>query len=208
MGAVAASLCCILPVMAAGLGVAGFAAANWFAPWRPYLLALTFALLGVGFYFAYRPRREEACEPGSACETTRVGRWNRATLWVATALVVALATFPYYGPLFTRAAAAGKTATVVPTAPASTQQVVLNIEGMDCIMCAAGLQNSLRQIPGVESAEVSYQDRRATISYDPQAVQPSRFEQLVTESGYRIVSNSAVAGGTPDTHDHSRDHQH
>jgi copper chaperone CopZ len=116
-----------------------------------------------------------------------VGRWNRVALWVATVVVVALAAFPYYGPLFTRAAAAGKTATVVPTAPASTRQVVLNIEGMDCIMCAAGLQNSLRQIPGVASAEVSYQDHRAVITYDPSTVEPSQFEALVVEAGLKVA---------------------
>lgn len=206
--AVAASLCCILPVLAAGLGVAGFAAANWFAPWRPYLMAVTFALLGVGFYFAYRPRREEACEPGSVCETTPVGRWNRVALWVATVIVVALAAFPYYGPLFTRAAAAGKSATVVPAAPGSTEQVVLNIEGMDCVMCAAGLQNSLRQIPGVASAEVSYQEGLATISYDPNSVQPSRFEQLITDSGYKVVAKATPPAEASSAQGHSGDHQH
>lgn len=188
--ALVASLCCILPLVAAGLGVAGFAAASWFAPWRPYLMVLTFALLGVGFYFAYRPRREETCEPGSACETTPVGRWNRAALWIATVFVVALAAFPYYGTLFTRAAAAGKSATVVPTARASTKQVVLNIEGMDCVMCAAGLQSSFRQIPGVQSAEVSFQDHQATLVYDPGTADPSQFEKLVADSGYKVVAGS------------------
>jgi hypothetical protein len=40
--ALAASLCCILPVGAAALGVAGFAASAFFAARRPYFLALTF----------------------------------------------------------------------------------------------------------------------------------------------------------------------
>src|SRR5690242_2764895 len=40
------------------------------------------------------------------------------------------------------------------------------IEGMDCMMCAAGLQAKLRALPGVSSAEVSYQDKRATVEFD------------------------------------------
>ncbi len=53
---IAASLCCILPIVfaLAGAGIVG--ASAFFATWRPYLLGTTFLLLGLGFYFAYRNR--------------------------------------------------------------------------------------------------------------------------------------------------------
>jgi hypothetical protein len=63
------------------------------------LLGLTFGLLAIGFYFAYRKPRE-ACEPGSACDTSTVNRAGRLWLWIATAFVVLFATFPFYsGPI-------------------------------------------------------------------------------------------------------------
>ncbi len=66
-------------------------------------------------------------------------------------------------------------------------QVVLNIEGMDCVMCAAGLQNSLRAVPGVKRAEVSFQDKQAVLDYDPATVDASQFLKLITDSGFKVA---------------------
>ena len=98
VSAIAASLCCILPIVfaLAGAGIVG--AAAFFATWRPLLLAVTFALLGFGFYFAYRKPRQ-ACEPGSACERPAINRAGRMWLWIATAFVILFAAFPYYSGL-------------------------------------------------------------------------------------------------------------
>ena len=67
-------------------------------------------------------------------------------------------------------------------------QVVLKIDGMDCVMCAAGLQNTLRAIPGVHRADVSFQDKQAVVDYDPAVVDPSRFEKLIADSGFKVAS--------------------
>jgi mercuric ion transport protein len=95
VAAIAASMCCILPIVFVliGAGVAG--AAAFFATWRPLLLAITLVLLGFGFYFAYR-RPVQSCEPGSACELPGAKRAGRLWLWIATALVIAFAAFPVY----------------------------------------------------------------------------------------------------------------
>ncbi len=53
VAAVVASFCCILPIVFAVAGVSILGASAAFAAWRPYLLIGTFALLGLGFYFAY-----------------------------------------------------------------------------------------------------------------------------------------------------------
>ena len=99
VGAIAASLCCILPIIfvLAGTGIAG--AAAFFAAWRPLLLVITFLLLALGFYFSYRKPRY-ACGPGTACESPAVARVGRTWLWIATAFVILFAAFPYYsGPV-------------------------------------------------------------------------------------------------------------
>ncbi len=92
---IAASLCCILPIVfaLAGAGIVG--ASTFFAAWRPYLLGTTFLLLGLGFYFAYR-KPKHACEPGSACEKPAINKRGRIGLWISTAVVLIVAAFPYY----------------------------------------------------------------------------------------------------------------
>ncbi len=95
VAAITASLCCILPIVFVLLGAGIAGAAAFFATWRPLLLVITFLLLALGFYFAYRKPRQ-ACEPGTACERPAVARTGRIWLWIATALVVLFAAFPYY----------------------------------------------------------------------------------------------------------------
>lgn len=93
--AIVASFCCILPIVFALTGFSILGASALFDTWRPYLLGLTFGLLGLGFYFSYRPRKEQ-CAPGSACAMPATKRSGRLMLWLATAVVVLFAAFPYY----------------------------------------------------------------------------------------------------------------
>jgi mercuric ion transport protein len=185
VAAVTASLCCILPVIAVGLGLTGFAASRFFEAWRPYFLAATAGLLALGFYRAYRPR-QEACETGSVCERTPLGRWNRLILWLATLLVIVVAAFPYYSGWAVRAVAKEKQPAVL--GPLNSQaHLVIQVEGMDCPACAGLLQENLRQLPGVRRAEVSFQDKQAIIDYDPKTVDPSRFERIIADAGFRAT---------------------
>ncbi len=188
IAAVAASLCCILPVIAVALGVAGFAASEFFARWRPYLLTVTFGLLALGFYLAYRPQRE-ACEVGSLCESPSFVRWNRAILGLVTVLVLVLAAFPYYSGWVARAVTKEKKpAAALPLNSAA--HVVLNVEGMDCPVCAALLQRNLGQIPGVRHVEVNFQKKRAILDYNARAVTPSRFISVIRDAGYKVTAAS------------------
>jgi len=90
-----ASACCIGPLLFALLGVSRAAFAHKFGPLRPYLLALTYALLGGAFYFTYRPQAT-SCEPDGTCEMARINRMGRAMLWIAAMIVVLATTFPWY----------------------------------------------------------------------------------------------------------------
>ncbi len=190
VAAVTASLCCILPIIAAVLGLTGFAASGFFEHWRPYLLAVTFGLLALGFYLAYRPRRE-VCETGSVCAHTPIGRWNRAVLWLAAVLVVVLAAFPRYSGWVARAVTRNGQPGVH-SAPSSEAQAVLKIEGMSCGSCAALLEKRLSQISGVHHAEVSFEKKQATLEYDPWAVEPSRFAKAITDVGYKVAGQPTV----------------
>lgn len=94
--AFAASICCIGPLLAALLGATGLGALVAFEKYRSYLTAVTFLFLAGAFYMTYR-KKPEACEPGSLCATagpTKVERINRIVLWLVTAVVLLVLTFP------------------------------------------------------------------------------------------------------------------
>jgi mercuric ion transport protein len=98
ISALGASLCCILPVVVAVLGVGSAALGAKLEPFRPYFLAMTALLLGFAFYRAYRPVE---CAPGESCAVPANRRRSRILLWIVTVLALALVAFPYYaGRLF------------------------------------------------------------------------------------------------------------
>ena len=95
LSAILASACCIGPVVFAVLGISGAALAHRLEPFRPYLLVVTFGLLGTSFYFTYRPS-QVACGPEGTCEMPAANRAGRVMLWIAAAIVMLATTFPSY----------------------------------------------------------------------------------------------------------------
>ena len=99
LGAIAATSCCILPLVLTLIGVSGAWMANLraLAPYQPYFIAMTVACLAYGFYLVYwKPK--QACADGAACARPMPGIVVRGSLWLATAIVVAAATFGYWFP--------------------------------------------------------------------------------------------------------------
>ena len=91
----AASACCLGPLVLTIVGIGGAASALALEPYRPYLLVLTAGLLGFAFYLTYR-RPATTCGPGEVCEMPKTNRAGKILLWLVTMVVVLAATFPYY----------------------------------------------------------------------------------------------------------------
>src|SRR5262249_49169939 len=91
-----ASACCVGPLIFALLGLGGAGLLVKFEPYRPYLIALTSALLGAGFHVTYRrPKPVAMSGPACDCPAPRTNRIGKILLWIATALAVIMLAFPY-----------------------------------------------------------------------------------------------------------------
>jgi mercuric ion transport protein len=99
LGALAASSCCILPLVLFSLGISGAWIANLtaLAPYKPYFVAATLGLLGYGYYLVYLEPKQ-AC-PDQSCARPRPNRLVKFSLWIAIALVVAALAFDFVAPL-------------------------------------------------------------------------------------------------------------
>jgi len=97
VAATGSALCCAGPVIAVALGVSG-AGLSAFEPWRPHMLAATAFFLLIGFLLLDREERA-ACVPDKPCADAGSRRRMKLTLWVATILAVALASFPAWQTL-------------------------------------------------------------------------------------------------------------
>jgi len=103
LGAVAASSCCIVPLILFGLGVSGAWIGNLtrLAPYQPHLVAITVAALGYGYWLVYRSS-QAACVGGEACGGPGSNRFVKIGLVLATALVVLALSFDFIAPLIFR----------------------------------------------------------------------------------------------------------
>jgi mercuric ion transport protein len=101
LGALAASSCCILPLILFGLGVSGAWIGNFtqLAPYQPYFIAATIGFLGYGYWLVYRSS-QVACADVEACARPLPNLLTKAGLILATILVVAALGFDLVAPLF------------------------------------------------------------------------------------------------------------
>jgi mercuric ion transport protein len=101
LGALAASSCCILPLVLFSLGISGAWIGNFtqLAPYQPYFIAATICLLGYGYWLVYRSSKL-ACADGEACARPLPNRLVKTGLILATILVVAALAFDFLAPLF------------------------------------------------------------------------------------------------------------
>ncbi|UPT75372.1 MAG: mercuric transporter MerT family protein [Elusimicrobiota bacterium] len=169
-----ASICCLGPLIAAGLGLGSLGLAAGLSKYRPLFLTMTGVVLAVAFYLAYR-KRSVACVDGS-CELRSGGRAMKAGVWMVAALAAAMATFPSWsGRLVSNASVA---------VPTGAEILALKVSGMDCAACTAAIKQSVEKVPGVLSADIDFSGGRATVVSDGK-VDPGAVIRAVEAVGYK-----------------------
>ena len=184
-----ASACCIGPLILGAMGLGSLGFATWLAPARPWFLALTALLIAIGFYLAYRPLRESACEPGQPCGAPNSRRPQRIMLWSVTVIAAALATYPSWG------ARRGGGPTLSALRGSSAVVVTLEVSGMTCEACEGEIEHELRVVPGVVQASVDYERSQAEIIVANGFGDPNALLAAVEKAGYQARASTP---GRPD----------
>jgi copper chaperone CopZ len=104
-----------------------------------------------------------------------MARWGRPLLWIATAIVIALVTFPYhYGPLRAALDQPQPTAPVVAQPAAQLSTVELKVSGMTCGDCADMVKERLSKLEGVKAATVDYKSGDVKVEFDAKKTTPEK----------------------------------
>jgi mercuric ion transport protein len=100
LGSVAASSCCIIPLLLFSLGVSGAWIGNLtrLAPYQPLFIAVTLASLGCGYWLVLRTRRM-ACAADAACARPLPNKVVTIALVIAALLVAAALAVDFLAPL-------------------------------------------------------------------------------------------------------------
>ena len=183
LAALAASSCCIGPLVMAALGIGGAGAMSVLSAYRPYILILTATLLGGGFYLTYR-RPKAVAGDACGCERPRASRAGRAGLWAASVLVVLFAAAPtllakVLDPAAVRQAPADPTVQL--------EQAVIVVQGMDCEACAAHLRTALAKVGGFHGLSLDLARHSVTVSYEPAAGRLDAYVAAIDDLGYEAT---------------------
>jgi mercuric ion transport protein len=169
----AASLCCIGPLLSLTLGLGSFAASTWFAQWRPVFLGVSFVLLGLAWYLTYRRPKVDCADESCARPP---GKAARIGLWVGTLVALAAAVYPSLPVANHQINAAG--------IAANDAKLSVLIPSMDCPPCAKGIEASLSRAPGVKQAVVDYNTKAAVLVFDPSVTNRDQLLALIDATGF------------------------
>lgn len=187
LAALAASLCCITPLLAVVGGLGGSAASSfaWLEPYRLYLVALTVAVLGFAWYRQLRPAPAADCCVVPARRSVMQSTGFLASVTVLAALLLA---FPYYGAaLYPTAQSSAPVANPTGTAPV-WQTRTYRIQGMTCEACARHVEQAVQQVPGVQTVAVSYDQATARFRYNSAQIQAAQVESAINGTGYHVLN--------------------
>lgn len=176
VAALASSLCCIAPVLAALAGVGGLAGSfSWLEPWRPWLIGLSAVLLAWAWWMHLKPKpAEDCCAPAKKA-------WHQRTGFLATVTVLAvlLNAFPLYSHVLFPSGQS--TASEV---HAEALRIVIPVKGMTCTGCEHHVTDALADVAGVQRVTASYADEEAVVWVDPQQADTRAIRAAIASTGY------------------------
>lgn len=183
--AIAASLCCITPVLALVSGASGIASAfSWMEPARPYLIGITVLVLGFAWYQKLKPRTAE--EIACACEEDEnPSFWQtKKFLKIVTVFAALMLAFPNYAHIFYPSNDQKK---VIIVNASDIQMVTFDVKGMTCNGCASHVENDVNKLPGIIKVDAVYEEAIAKIEFDQTKVSLAQIEEAINGTGYKVV---------------------
>ena len=65
------------------------------------------------------------------------------------------------------------------------ETVELKVEGMDCQGCVKSVTRMLAGVAGVDKVDVSLEEGRARVTYDPAKAGPAELKRAIERAGYK-----------------------
>lgn len=180
--AIAASLCCITPVIALVAGTSGMASTfSWMEPARPYLIGFTILTLGFAWYQKLKPQKEVDCN----CDTDEKKSFMQSKLFlgIITVFAAVMLTFPYYSHMFYDNEVSGTSINAE-----QAQKSEFTIDGMTCESCEEHVTHEILQLEGIGTVDVSYDKGNALVEFDKNKTNEYEITKAINSTGYTVTN--------------------
>ncbi len=183
VSALAASACCVGPLLLAALGLGGLSLGRYLGAAHWYFTALGFALVGYGFLRYFKEKK--SCDAHGCAMPGQ-----KATLSVLIVATLFISGFTVWeSGIFEKVQVdacclinnAGTTHGDSTTLGSGTMK--FSVTGMTCEACAHIVQTAVRKVPGVKNTRVNFKDGKAFVTADPK-VKTEDIVQAVKKAGY------------------------
>lgn len=179
--AIAASLCCVTPVLALIAGTSGVASTfSWIEPLRPYLIGLTILVLVFAWYQKLKHQKEIDCK----CETDQKPKFMQSItfLGIITAFVIIMMAFPYYSGIFYP----NTEKQIIVVDKSDIKTVEFKISGMTCASCEEHVNHEVNKLNGIVNSKASYESGNAIIQFDKTRTNEREIEKAINTTGYKV----------------------
>tara|TARA_R110002050_G_C8928091_1_gene511840 strand:+ start:610 stop:1227 length:618 start_codon:yes stop_codon:yes gene_type:complete len=183
LAALAASSCCIPPVIAAIAGVGGMGSTlSWMEPFRPYLIGLSVVAIGYAWYAHIKPKDADDC----GCDIEKPKWYQTKGFLIGITIFAAVSiAFPYYSGIFFSDNTANKTIIVKES---DIVEATITIDGMTCTGCEHHVNSTLNNSVGVIEASSSFETGKAQVKFDKTKVSIDELvKEVEKETGYKVT---------------------
>ncbi len=182
LSALAASLCCITPVLALIAGTSGLASTfSWIEPFRPYFIGLTVLVLGFAWYQKLKTQKEIDCD----CDTDEKPKFiqSKSFLGIVTVFAIVMLAFPYYSEIFYP----NTEKQIIVVDKADVKAIEFTIKGMTCASCEEHVNHEVNRLNGIVSSTTSYENGNAIIEFDQTKTNELEIEKAINSTGYNVI---------------------
>ena len=181
--AIAASLCCITPVLAFIAGTSGLASTfSLLEPFRPYFISFTVLVLGLAWYQKLKPKDQIDCN----CETEEKLKFNQTKtyLGIITIFAIIMLAFPYFGNVFYPKVEKK----IIMVDKSNIQKVEFSISGMTCNSCVEHINHEVNKLTGIINSNSSFENRTVIVEFDNSKASITEIEKAINSIGYSVTN--------------------
>ena len=182
IAALAASSCCIPPIVAAIAGIGGAAGSlSWMEAYRPYLMVLAVVSIGYAWYNHLQVKEgEDEC----GCSTEKPKWYQTKGFLIGMTLFAGISmAFPYYAHILIP----DNKKEVIINDASNLEKVTIEIEGMTCDACQNHVDHAVNELNGIVKVKTSYENGNTIVEFDKTESSLQDIEKAINNTGYKVV---------------------